>query len=60
MCWFLILVFAECISQTMKMGATLPVYRTFTLEELKEATDNFDVSSLIRESSHGQVCILHN
>ncbi|XP_044460989.1 probable inactive leucine-rich repeat receptor-like protein kinase At3g03770 isoform X2 [Mangifera indica] len=46
---------AKCISQTMKMGATLPVYRTFTLEELKEATDNFDVSSLIRESSHGQV-----
>ncbi|KAJ0044755.1 hypothetical protein Pint_05730 [Pistacia integerrima] len=46
---------AKCISQTMKLGASLPVYRTFTLEELKEATDNFDASSLIKQSSHGQI-----
>lgn len=39
----------------MKLGALgLPAYRTFFLEELKEATNNFDESSLI-EGSHGQV-----
>ncbi|KAK0592046.1 hypothetical protein LWI29_012391 [Acer saccharum] len=43
------------ISQTMKLGANLPVYRTFALEELKEATNNFDASSLMSEGSHGQM-----
>ena len=41
----------------MKLGASLPAYRSYALEELKEATDNFDASSLIGEGSHGQVQI---
>lgn len=46
------------ISQTMKLVALgLPAYRTFFMEELKEATNNFDESNLI-EGSHGQVCHL--
>ena len=48
-------ILAGYISQTMKLGANLPVYRTFALEELKEATNNFDASSLMSEGSHGQV-----
>lgn len=43
----------------MKMGASLPAYRTFALEELKEATNNFDDSTLLGEDSDGQVCILY-
>ncbi|KAJ4720507.1 Protein kinase [Melia azedarach] len=46
---------AKYISQTMKLGASLPAYRSFTLEELKEATDNFHTSSFVCESSHGQI-----
>ncbi|XP_015571901.2 probable inactive leucine-rich repeat receptor-like protein kinase At3g03770 isoform X1 [Ricinus communis] len=38
---------ARYISQTMKLGANLPPYRTFALEELKEATQNFDNSHLL-------------
>lgn len=49
--------FAEYISETMKMGSSLPAYRTFSLEELKEATDNFDDSTVLGEGSDGQVCI---
>lgn len=42
----------------MKLVALgLPAYRTFFMEELKEATNNFDESNLI-EGSHGQVCHL--
>ena len=42
----------------MKLGALgLPAYRTFFMEELREATNNFDESSLI-EGSPGQVCHL--
>lgn len=42
----------------MKLGALgLPAYRTFFLEELKEATNNFDQSSLI-EDSRSRVCHL--
>lgn len=44
------------ISQTMKLGASLPNYRTFSLEELKEATNNFDASNLLSEDSNSQVC----
>ncbi|XP_021897666.1 probable inactive leucine-rich repeat receptor-like protein kinase At3g03770 isoform X2 [Carica papaya] len=43
---------ARCISQTMKLGASLPAYRTFALEELKEATKNFDASSLLRKGAN--------
>lgn len=41
----------------MKMGTGLPAYRTFPLDQLKEATNNFDASSLISEGPLGQVCI---
>lgn len=45
------------ISQTMKLGALgLPAYRTFSLEELEEATNNFDTSAFMGEGSQGQVC----
>ncbi|KAL5547191.1 hypothetical protein UlMin_006878 [Ulmus minor] len=44
------------ISQTMKMGALgIPGYRTFSLEELEEATNNFDTSAFMGEGSHGQM-----
>lgn len=44
------------ISETMKLGSLgLPLYRAFVLEELKEATDNFNPSFLIGEGSYGQV-----
>ncbi|KAL9419486.1 hypothetical protein AB3S75_037280 [Citrus x aurantiifolia] len=46
---------ARYISETMKMGASLPAYRTFTLDELKEATDCFDSSSFMCDASHGQI-----
>ena len=39
------------------MGASLPAYRTFAFDEIKEATSNFDASCLICEGSHGQVSI---
>ena len=40
----------------MKTGALgLPGYRTFSLEELEEATNNFDTSAFMGEGSHGQV-----
>lgn len=43
----------------MKVGELgLPAYRTFSLEELEEATNNFDTSAFMCEGSHGQVCIL--
>ncbi|KAF8398055.1 hypothetical protein HHK36_016981 [Tetracentron sinense] len=47
---------ARYISQTMKMGGLgLPAYRTFALEELEEATSNFDTSTFMGEGSHGQM-----
>lgn len=40
----------------MKLGALgVPPYRTFVPDELKEATDNFNASSVIGEGSYGQV-----
>lgn len=33
----------------------LPPYHVFTLEEMEEATDNFDPSHLVGEGSQGQV-----
>lgn len=46
------------ISQTMKSGTLgLPGYRTFSLEELEESTNNFDTSAFMGEGSHGQVCL---
>lgn len=52
-------VLAEYISQTMKLGNSIPPYRTFTLDELKEATNNFDASTLICGSVDGQVTVVN-
>lgn len=42
----------------MKLGAHgIPPYRTFLLDELKEATDNFNASNLIGKGSNGEVYI---
>ncbi|XWS58561.1 hypothetical protein CRYUN_Cryun08bG0044700 [Craigia yunnanensis] len=47
---------ARCISQTMKLGALgLPAYRTFSLEELEDATNNFDTTAFMGEGSQGQM-----
>lgn len=46
---------AKYISETMKLGASIPAYRTFSLEELKEATNDFDDSTLLGEGKHGQM-----
>ncbi|XP_057979880.1 probable inactive leucine-rich repeat receptor-like protein kinase At3g03770 [Malania oleifera] len=47
---------ARYICQTRQLGPlVLPAYRVFTLEELKEATNNFNMSSFMGEGSHGQV-----
>ncbi|XP_030551039.1 probable inactive leucine-rich repeat receptor-like protein kinase At3g03770 isoform X2 [Rhodamnia argentea] len=46
---------ARYISQTMKMGASIPAYRTFALEELKNATNNFDNLCLLEDGSHCQI-----
>ncbi|XWS74660.1 hypothetical protein CRYUN_Cryun01aG0017000 [Craigia yunnanensis] len=46
---------ARHISETMKLGANLPTYRAFSLEELKEATNNFSHSSIMGEGSHGEI-----
>lgn len=45
------------ISQTMKLGALgIPSYRSFSVEELEAATNNFEPSRFMGEGSHGQVC----
>ncbi|KAF4384739.1 hypothetical protein F8388_004046 [Cannabis sativa] len=46
---------AKHISETMKLGASLPAYRTFSLEELMEATNNFDDSAFMGDSPNGQL-----
>ncbi|XP_073041660.1 probable inactive leucine-rich repeat receptor-like protein kinase At3g03770 [Primulina eburnea] len=47
---------ARYISETMKLGALgIPPYRTFVLDELKEATNNFNATNIIGEGSNGQV-----
>lgn len=39
-----------------KLGALgLPAYRTFSLEEIEEATNNFDTAAFMGEGSQGQV-----
>ncbi|KAI4350318.1 hypothetical protein L6164_004785 [Bauhinia variegata] len=47
---------ARYISQTMKMGTVgLPTYRTYSLEEIEVATNNFDTASFMGEGPHGQI-----
>ncbi|KAL1211534.1 putative inactive leucine-rich repeat receptor-like protein kinase [Cardamine amara subsp. amara] len=47
---------ARYISQTMKLGALgLPAYRTFSLEELEYATNNFESSAFMGAGSQGQI-----
>ncbi|EHA8590993.1 putative inactive leucine-rich repeat receptor-like protein kinase [Cocos nucifera] len=44
------------ISQAMKLGALgIPSYRSFSLEELVAATNNFETSSFMGEGSHGYI-----
>ncbi|CAA7396409.1 unnamed protein product [Spirodela intermedia] len=47
---------ARYVSQPVKLGSqVMPTYRVFSLEELREATDNFSRLSFIGEGSHGKV-----
>ncbi|KAM0940627.1 putative protein kinase RLK-Pelle-LRR-VI-1 family [Dioscorea sansibarensis] len=47
---------ARYISQAVKLGTQVfPTYRVFSLEELKEATKNFDQLSYIGEGSMGKL-----
>ncbi|KAF3781961.1 putative inactive leucine-rich repeat receptor-like protein kinase [Nymphaea thermarum] len=47
---------AKYISHTMNLGPLgLPPYRLFTIEEIEEATDNFDRANLMGEGSQGQL-----
>ncbi|XP_020092617.1 probable inactive leucine-rich repeat receptor-like protein kinase At3g03770 [Ananas comosus] len=47
---------ARYITQTMKLGALgVPSYRTFSLEEIVAATNNFETSNFMGEGSHGQM-----
>ncbi|KAL9323682.1 hypothetical protein ACSQ67_008539 [Phaseolus vulgaris] len=51
-----ILANARFISQTMKLGTqTIPTCRQFSIEELKEATKNFDLSTYIGQGSIGKM-----
>lgn len=51
------LVLKGYISQTKKLGAVgLPMYRSFSLEEIEAATNYFDTASLMGEDSYGKVC----
>ncbi|XP_021773393.1 probable inactive leucine-rich repeat receptor-like protein kinase At3g03770 [Chenopodium quinoa] len=51
-----LLLDAREICQMAKLGPLgLPAYRNFLLDEIKEATANFDASNLIREGSSGLV-----
>lgn len=43
------------IYETTKSTQGTPLHRLFTSEELKNATSNFDVSTLIGEGSNGKV-----
>ncbi|KAH9622530.1 hypothetical protein KSS87_011291 [Heliosperma pusillum] len=47
---------AREICQMAKLGPLgLPAYRNYHLDEIKEATENFNMSNLIGEGSHGPV-----
>lgn len=45
----------------MKLGAlNLPSYRTFSLDELEEATNNFDTTNFMGEIPNGQVWYMNS
>lgn len=47
---------ARYISQTVKLGALgIPAYRSFSLVELEAATNDFEVSNMMGQDSHGQM-----
>ncbi|KAK9079255.1 hypothetical protein SSX86_000925 [Deinandra increscens subsp. villosa] len=47
---------ARYVTRAMKLATLgLPPHRTFSLEELEEATNGFDTSTFIGESSHDQM-----
>lgn len=51
-----LLMSARYISQAVKLGTqVLPTYRVFSLEELREATKDFDKSSYLGEGSVGKL-----
>lgn len=53
---FCFLLCSGLISQVVKLGTQgAPVCRSFPLEELKEATNNFDSSCFLGEGSRGKV-----
>lgn len=55
-CLYCLLLCLGLISQAVKLGTQgSPAYRTFYLEELKEATNNFDSLSFMGEGSRGKV-----
>ncbi|PIA27930.1 hypothetical protein AQUCO_07400042v1 [Aquilegia coerulea] len=51
-----ILTEARHVSPTMRFGAIgIRTYHVFSLDEIEEATNNFNASNLIGEGSHGQL-----
>ncbi|KAK1429315.1 hypothetical protein QVD17_11521 [Tagetes erecta] len=47
---------ARYVSRAMKLGTVgVPPHRTYTLEELEEATNGFDTSTFMGETSHDQM-----
>lgn len=54
--FFKVHIIAGRVPQTMRYAAIgLPPFRGFSLEEIEEATNNFDPTNLIGEGSQGQV-----
>lgn len=50
------LLFSGYISETAKLGREdLPTCRSYSLEELKEATNNFENSTFMGENIYGKV-----
>lgn len=52
------------VTQPMKQGALgVPTYRTFSLKELEDATNNFNTSTFMADGSYAQVpqfLLFHN